>query len=995
MDLKARDVSQDALIHATQKLRRLLDKAQQYWTTDWQDAPVYIEAKASMETNTRYALISQGSLQVDDNYYAQPFLQPGCVAAMDEMLLVMERGHWTGNVPGTSTALTLNTEHFYNYNAWEIVDTLGAGTWDVVDQLACVDDNFHLYALDGGDVYRSVDKGDTWALRYNYGGTAYCIAAAPNGDLWLGGVNAGGQSEVLKSTDAGLTFNAQDALATHDRVYNIRVVDNNNILAWHYDAGGVDVSLLRHTANAGGAWTTVITAATKVLAMSASVGAYAVAVEKTAGLTVYTSSDSGLTWIKGNQWMTTLYNVIGIPDSTPETFIILTAGQSKGVGLGYYGGIYISYDRGITWAYYDHTSTWPLLNVAFDSNGIMYGVAEGDVGVSYLPSVYTSSDGVQWTFEQTVGTGVDNQPADILCTTDDDTVIVIEEDDTWNRGAVYTLGMEDSTTGHYISNLYRTQNLTHIKVFENGVGYTDVIGTAPYNLFPDPISAGDCVYFGFATDVIPAPWQSLVFDLSAVMIADTYTLDWEYWVAAWETLTVVDNTGPADNAFSYLGINSVHWEFPSDWAITTIDGIDAYWMKADLVSVTNMTVVPAQQTRDVYSISYPFVDIDAASLTGDITCLARTALAAISANYGPEGIAVRLYENNMMLASRSISRGERFSAYLNVSRRQNTDAIIVSSSGSTTIALSKIAPSGYRGVYNPTGLEDWADQITFTIATSAASEFVGSYHAFLRCQEYDAANDPGNISVRLKVSATHGGIANFTSSQQCLTINDYTVLDFGKISIPVGSALESDQVVDRSTIIIQCKADSNNTDMYLYDLILMPVDEMIVHANTNEDNTYSFNYGKNGLIIDSVKGKPGLRAFVQDSFSFVRAIYATDGQGLYLKPNASQRLWHFAKSYYVAIGIDDSGANNKPYLQDASGDFLRRGVKPGMILVNVYNDTSNIITEVTATRIYAGDDNDDGDGAYVITDTWVSKPEICHLVTMGINPRYLAARGNR
>jgi hypothetical protein len=86
----------------------MLEKAANYWATDWQDEPVWIEARASEETNLRYGLIVQGRIPEDENPFSQPFLQPMCESAMDRMTLVVERTHWTENQPGVGTAVELS-----------------------------------------------------------------------------------------------------------------------------------------------------------------------------------------------------------------------------------------------------------------------------------------------------------------------------------------------------------------------------------------------------------------------------------------------------------------------------------------------------------------------------------------------------------------------------------------------------------------------------------------------------------------------------------------------------------------------------------------------------------------------------------------------------------------------------------------------------------------------------------------------------------------------
>ena len=115
-DLKAHNASQNILIHTTQELRRLLEKASDYWTTGWQDEPVWIEARASKETNTRYAIIQAGKIPEDDNPFSQPFLQPGCDAVMDGLTLLVERGHWLANEPGVGECVEVSGEQDWAMN---------------------------------------------------------------------------------------------------------------------------------------------------------------------------------------------------------------------------------------------------------------------------------------------------------------------------------------------------------------------------------------------------------------------------------------------------------------------------------------------------------------------------------------------------------------------------------------------------------------------------------------------------------------------------------------------------------------------------------------------------------------------------------------------------------------------------------------------------------------------------------------------------------------
>lgn len=98
----------DDAIWYMQELRRLLTKAHQYWTTEWANAPVWIEAKAAKETNLRYAVIVDWRLQKDGNPFSQPFFTHGPVV-MDNLDLAIERDHWTNYSPGLSDCLNIKS----------------------------------------------------------------------------------------------------------------------------------------------------------------------------------------------------------------------------------------------------------------------------------------------------------------------------------------------------------------------------------------------------------------------------------------------------------------------------------------------------------------------------------------------------------------------------------------------------------------------------------------------------------------------------------------------------------------------------------------------------------------------------------------------------------------------------------------------------------------------------------------------------------------------
>lgn len=135
IDLVLRGHNQDEAIRFSQELRRLLEKAGRYWTTPHKTEPIWLEARASSETNTRYALVYQGRLLDDGPPFSQPFLQPDCSAVMTELSLVVQHGHWLSLPPGDSECvrLTLLTDEVDDSYLAKVLTTSPFAVWPLYE----------------------------------------------------------------------------------------------------------------------------------------------------------------------------------------------------------------------------------------------------------------------------------------------------------------------------------------------------------------------------------------------------------------------------------------------------------------------------------------------------------------------------------------------------------------------------------------------------------------------------------------------------------------------------------------------------------------------------------------------------------------------------------------------------------------------------------------------------------------------------------------------
>lgn len=127
--------TQEDIIAETRKLRKLLEQAKDYWLPRSSVDPVWIEARADCETNSRYAYIYDGNAFSDENPYGTAFasVQPN----MQDWTLGIERGQWQDTEPGASLTCVeaSNTTNGYKYSANLVLnpnfETAGGGGADV------------------------------------------------------------------------------------------------------------------------------------------------------------------------------------------------------------------------------------------------------------------------------------------------------------------------------------------------------------------------------------------------------------------------------------------------------------------------------------------------------------------------------------------------------------------------------------------------------------------------------------------------------------------------------------------------------------------------------------------------------------------------------------------------------------------------------------------------------------------------------------------------
>lgn len=388
-----------------------------------------------------------------------------------------------------------------------------------------------------------------------------------------------------------------------------------------------------------------------------------------------------------------------------------------------------------------------------------------------------------------------------------------------------TYGRAATTTNEvYLANKQNKANITHIFVFDASAGTfsANLFGSAlPYRLFPFPagVGVGDILYAICDTSVTDSgPFSSIVWDIG-IALADI-TFVYEIWTgAAFAAITVQDNT----NQFQNTGVNSMHWQQPSTWATTAINGITGYIIRFRVTVAGGAVVVPTQQNRQPYSITWASGLIDDLQVGGDIPALA---LHKLFAHSGTRSVLPDLVIQRAIIGLRSTARGSSFVPAINFADEQNPTGITAAevASAATSMVTDARAPSGRAIRYNIVGAGSPDAIATIDFASTIATQFYGRYRAFLRLTvDTGTAND---ITLSLYFGPSNTGVQGriLYKSVTLPFIDEWLLVDFGQVVLPASNVLSMADVYPSFDLQIGV-VNTANTDLKLYDLWLIPVDE--------------------------------------------------------------------------------------------------------------------------------------------------------------------------
>jgi len=454
----------------------------------------------------------------------------------------------------------------------------------------------------------------------------------------------------------------------------------------------------------------------------------------------------------------------------------------------------------------------------------------------------------------------------------------------------------DCATPVYVANHRLESNWTHIFVYDSSANtYTAVTPTnvadnlensSDQLMFPSPVGTNDAFYIGISTAAGDAgAFNNLYLRLTEKNY--TLTFDVEYWNgSAWAAMST---SYLRDNTLQLHRSGLLAWHDLA-MASTTINSVSAYWIRFKVTAVgTLSTLLP--RFDNIYIVQNPYVEID--NLTGDIPALAQ--MHVFSAIDDGNGNSPSLPTDRIVVGLRTVSRGERFSAYINLAQVQNPPGITVTAgTDSAFVTDRQTAAAGQLVRYTPVTTNQFVNATSAVLDTALARDFGGTFQIYLR-YAYSSFADIVSTRFVLENFSNQGQvIGDEIPLQPTFTASLAHLAYLGQFTILPDRYLNYTDVGTGTTLRVQMKStDAGGTYATdLSELILIPADEWI--GDFSDNNLLGQAGLERYVDVDSATfPKRIMRATVRQRGSkLVSGVWNTSASGAFvLQPGEKQRLW--------------------------------------------------------------------------------------------------------
>jgi hypothetical protein len=461
-----------------------------------------------------------------------------------------------------------------------------------------------------------------------------------------------------------------------------------------------------------------------------------------------------------------------------------------------------------------------------------------------------------------------------------------------------------SPTAVHLSGLRDNNAITHIYTHDNSAGAggfsANLAGTATFGLFPASTAVDDCLYIGSTTGplhniVIPVATPGVY---TATMALEIYTgaafvaltVGTEYTIYPTDTLTSLFKVA-GDWAFNVFG--------KSGWAVTTVNGVSAWWLKLHITAFTSMGTIPATGTPIPYNAKSNFLEIPASGLAGDMPATIDLRLAAPSGattTPGP-GNTSRII---LGAKSRNLAANE-FTAQLDNSTL--TGWAYTYGTDSAT-AASYLGPSlAYTNITFATDSTLVARLIM--TGTSKLAKWAGKYRVFILANQ--AAGAAGETSIRLRtwIGATTAGNPKFdtpTVALKAVSPATWEVVDMGTLRLPFSEEMSADGLTADLIFQVMASRSSGAATLGIGGLILIPVDEWSCAVDDPVSDATTGNSALRGSTVLDVDGGVLKIRTAKLQSAILAENWTRDGRPPTLEPALLTRIYALQMYYPTTWG---------------------------------------------------------------------------------------------
>lgn len=515
------------------------------------------------------------------------------------------------------------------------------------------------------------------------------------------------------------------------------------------------------------------------------------------------------------------------------------------------------------------------------------------------------------------------------------TAISIENQYAYNS---ITYGQAASSTNpiQIVSKRYDC-NITHIYRYDSSAtSWSSNLagGSLPFNILPSSTTANDAVYFGINTALSNSgPFFNLVFNIGTP--ATGIAGNWEVYTGSWVNLYGSDGTqtppisglltdgggsGTPLSSFTKAGLGVVSFTaggggYTSVNLNTLLGGsapsVAGFWVRFRVVSVVTPSV-PQQSTQQIFTATRPYININSASIGGDIPAITKLTV------YGRAGLKKTIASSSyivagaLMVGIRKYSRGVDFTSYLNAAQEQNPGGITVTTSGTFPTTSANNSPTGASLQYNTlavnsTGYTKWSFDSTI------AKQYMGNFRVFLRffgtaeTTQHYITMTAGEMNLYTSDAVTVYALPDYTTGENLYYDADYNIADLGMLSIPYTNVVTASQINDLlesfDITVYSKNIGVSSTNITICDLVLIPADESIVevreilNSNTASNGIYYNRYLEvDNVSLPSRNARSVLRSTSTNNIVNIYRLVNTTGLTL---PIERSYLWFFYRDVYI------------------------------------------------------------------------------------------------